>query len=92
MAGSGALVAEVFSGEHIYLGERFVVAHELEVLAGREQEIERLGQPLERQHEVKAQGERTPEHGLEPGAGSKDKEHDLPAPERERGAGMDLGL
>ena len=31
-----ALVAKVFSGEHIYLGERLVVAHELEGLAGRE--------------------------------------------------------
>ena len=41
---------------------------------------------------VEKTGERAPERGLESGAGAKDTERDMPAPERERGAGMDLGL
>ena len=37
-------------------------------------------------------GERAPEQGLRSGGSSKDREPDAPAPERERSAGMDLGL
>lgn len=37
-------------------------------------------------------GERTPDRGMEPTGGSKDKDRDPPVAERGRGAGVELGL